>query len=455
MTKNKALTEEYFACAEALDGDIAGRRTALSYMENSTAIVHHQVVASSFIPRLFDNESWEAFRTISETTHRILVKVIEHYLSDPDYRSIFHFDKRLEELILCPRGYDAVLPFARIDTFLDEDTLECGFCEFNGDGSAGMNENREITHSLEQTATYQAFAAKHALEPCELFYPWVDEFIRIYESYERKVEQPRFAICDYLDLGVVDEFHIFCEYFAERGYECVVRDVRDLKWDGARLRDAEGLPIDAIWRRSVTNDVLEYWDQSQGLIEAVRNEGVALIGSFQGHLVHDKQIFDALYHTKTQAFLTDEENAFVKAHVPQTKFLDSAHVDLDEIRTTKDKWIIKPTDAYGAQDVYAGQSCTQQEWDTLIERFANGAAGAPFLAQTFITPYKTHTLRPDLEIAQLSDDEVDRTGAWYNNLNGLYVYNGHFQGIFSRLGPHPTISKQNEGMTAATIHVCE
>lgn len=455
LTKNSQLTEEYFACMDKLDGDIAGRRAAFDYMKNSTAIVHHQVVACSYVPRLFDNASWNAFKDIAETAHRILVKVINRYLDDPDYRSVFKFDPRLEELILCPRGYDAVLPFARIDTFLDEETLECGFCEFNGDGSAGMNENREITHSLEQGATYQAFGKKHQLEPCELFRSWVDEFIKIYDTYQHKRENPRFAICDYLERGVVDEFHIFCQYFAERGYECVVRDVRDLTWDGERLRDAEGLPVDAIWRRSVTNDVIDYWDESQGLIEAVRNEGVALIGSFQGHLVHDKQIFEALYHPKTQAFLTDEENAFVAAHVPQTRFLDSSEVNLDDIRTTKDHWIIKPTDAYGAQDVYAGQSCTQEEWDALIDRFANGAAGAPFLVQTFIAPYRTHTLRPDLNIEGLTDEQVDREGAWYNNLNGLYVYNGHFQGIFSRLGPHATISKQNEGMTAATIHVCE
>ena len=171
--------------------------------------------------------------------------------------------------------------------------------------------------------------------------------------------------------------------------------------------------------------------------------------------MHDKQIFDALYHPKTQSFLTDEENAFVASHVPQTKFLDSDHVDLDEIRASKGKWIIKPTDAYGAQDVYAGQSCTQDEWDALIERFANARAGAPFLVQRFITPYKTHTLRPDTHIEELADDEIDVKGAYYNNLNGLYLYNGKFQGIFSRLGPHATISKQNEGMTAATIHVCE
>ena len=41
----------------------------------------------------------------------------------------------------------------------------------------------------------------------------------------------------------------------------------------------------------------------------------------------------------------------------------------------------------------------------------------------------------------------------YNNLNGLYLYNGVFQGVFSRLGPLPTISKDMQGVTAATIWV--
>ena len=60
---------------------------------------------------------------------------------------------------------------------------------------------------------------------------------------------------------------------------------------------------------------------------------------------------------------------------------------------------------------------------------------------------------PDEDIENLTDDEVDRTGALYNNLSGLYLYNGHFQGIFSRLGPFPTISKDLKGITAATIRV--
>ena len=199
---------------------------------------------------------------------------------------------------------------------------------------------------------------------------------------------------------------------------------------------------------------MEYWDESQDLIEAVKAGAVALIGSFAGHLVHDKQIFEALRHPLTKAFLTNEENAFVERHVPQTLFLDDSEINLNEVRNNKDAWIIKPTDNYGAKDVYSGMACTQEKWNELIDTFANGASGAPFIVQTYIKPFKTRTLPPDVSLED-KNAPVSSEGSMYNNLSGLYLYNGTYRGIFSRLGPHPTISKDNEGITAATIHVCD
>ena len=454
MKTNAELTAEYFGIIDSLDGDVESRRHAHDYMKSSTAIVHHQVVDSTFVPRLFNQATYDAMKRVSETAHRILVKVIERYLADPSYREVFDFDERLVDLILIPRRYDAVLPFARVDTFLNEDDYTAKFCEFNGDGSSGMNENREITVSVAGTESFRRFvAAGHRIESCELFHAWIDDFIAIYATFENRVEKSRFAIVDYLENGVVDEFKLFARMFTQKGYPCVVADVRELSFDGSALRDKDGNRIDAIWRRCVTNDVMDHWDESQQMIDAVRAGKVALIGSFAGHIVHDKQIFSALYDPRTEAFLTPEEIAFVRETVPRTAFLDDAHIDLAEVRANKDAWIIKPTDAYGARDVYAGCAKTQAEWDDLVDRFANGEAGHPFLVQNSIQPYKTDTLPPDTGIDGLADDEVSSEPARYNNLNGLYLYNGRFQGVFSRLGPLPTISKDMKGITAATIWV--
>ena len=301
--------------------------------------------------------------------------------------------------------------------------------------------------------TFRTFAENHAVQGCDLFMPWVRAFMDIYGTFRFKVENPRVAICDYLENGVVDEFHIFAEKFREAGVECVVADVRELSFDGEVLTTPDGLPVNAIWRRSVTNDVLEFWDDSQDLINAVRARKVALIGAFSGHIVHDKQLFEVLFAPETQAFLTEEEIAFVEETVPMTAFLNDDQVNIDQIRANREEWIIKPTDHYGADNVYAGCEVSQEEWERVIDEFANERAGYPFIVQRYIRPFKTDTLPPDRGINEALDGAVESEPVPYNNLNGLYLYNGHFQGVFSRLGPHPTISKTNDGMTAATIWV--
>lgn len=456
MNANKAYTDEYLQHVAALDGDAQGMKAARNHMEHSTAIYHGTVVNSSYVPRFFDQKTYDYFKYASETTHRILVKVMREYLENPEYRHVYDIDERLVDLILLPRDYEAILPFARVDMFLDEDAMTAKFCEFNADGSSGMNENREITASMQGCGAYQAFAEQHKLATCDkaLFPGWVDEFLSIYDTYAFKVENPHIAIVDFLENAITEEFKIFSKLFAERGIECSVYDVRDLAYEDSRLigRKAfygrDNAPIDAIWRRSVTNDIIDNWEASQPLIEAVRARKVALIGSFAGHLVHDKQIFQVLFKPETKALLTDEENAFVEATVPFTAFLNDDEVDLDAVKREREGWIIKPVDAYGSKDVYAGLDFSDEEWAQIIDRYANSAAGAPFIVQRYCTPYRTMAL-------PLRGDEGDYTAEPqpYTNLSGLYLYNGRFTGVFSRLGPEPVISKKTGGITAATIWV--
>ena len=265
MQTNSELTREYFEIMDALDGDIQGRRDARAYMDRSTAIVHHQVVDSSFVPLLLNQRTYDTMKRTAETAHRILCKVIERYRTDPAYRDVFELDPRLVDLILLPRGYDATLPFARVDTFLNEDDYSVKFCEFNGDGSSGMNENREITVSVARSETFRRFVANHRIESCELFATWVREFLAIYDTYERKVPNPHVAVVDYLENGVVDEFKMYARVFSTNNAHCSVWDVRDLKFDGTALRDPDGKKVDAIWRRCVTNDVMDHWDESHSL----------------------------------------------------------------------------------------------------------------------------------------------------------------------------------------------
>ncbi len=453
MPSNSAYTDEYFDILFTHDGDIDSRRKSNAYMQNSTAIVHNEVTASTYIPRLFNQKSYNVMKRTAETMHQILCKVIQHYLDDPQYRRLFTYDPRLEELMLIPRGYDSLLPMARVDTFTNENTFQIQFCEINGDGSSGMNENREVTNAIKDSACFRAFDKRHRAQSCELFDSWVNTFLNVYSTYVNRVEQPRIAIVDYLEHSTINELNVYADTFRKHGYDCIVADVRKLSFDGEHLLDPEGQPIHAVWRRCVTNDVLEFWDESQPFLDAVRAQCFALIGSFAGHIVHDKQLFLVLNHEQTFAFLEDSEVSFIKRTVPFTTWLDDEHADLNTIRENRKDWIIKPTDHYGADEVYAGAAVSRVKWEDLIDQYANEGAGYPFLAQRYIEPYKTKTLPSDKNINNIDPANVQCDPVLYNNMNGLYLYDGVFQGVFSRLGPEPTISSDTGGVTAASIWV--
>ncbi len=77
-------------------------------------------------------------------------------------------------------------------------------------------------------------------------------------------------------------------------------------------------------------------------------------------------------------------------------------------------------------------------------------AGAPFWSSATARRSKTLAI-------PLYGTEADATvkPSPYNNMEGLYIYNGRFTGVFSRLGPEPVICKKTHGITAATIWVDE
>lgn len=453
MTKNAEYTQEYLDIVKSLDGDAPGRRAARSYVENSNAELFGRIVTSTYVPRFYDQETYNAFKYTAETTHAILCKVIQHYLDDPEYRKIFDYDPRIAELVLVPRGYPDYIPIMRMDVFTNEDTLECGFIEFNSDGTSGMTEDRTMNNSFAGSRAMTEFKSRHHVQSSDLFDRLVEELLDIYSRYEKCVDNPRWAMVDYFEQATMGEFKEYCRCFAEHGVECSPQDVRDLTYDGHVLRGADGRKIDVIWRRTVTNDLLNHWDESQAYLDAVRDGNVALIGSFAGHIVHDKQIFEALHNPLTHAFLTPEEIEFVETRVPKTCFLDDKYADLDDVRTNKDKWIIKPTDHYGSSDVFAGLMYSEDEWKALVDKYANSAAGEPFLLQTYLHPYKTQQLVPVRDIATYEDSDAPFEIAPYGNLNGLYLFNGKFAGVFSRMGPNAVISELRGDPVAATMWV--
>lgn len=187
---------------------------------------------------------------------------------------------------------------------------------------------------------------------------------------------------------------------------------------------------------------MAHYDEIQPFIQAVKDQNVCVIGSICTQIPHHKWLFKMLREKATMKFLTEEERQFVEEHIPYTNLLDSRFCRMDEILDDKDKWIIKPLDSYASRGVFAGVDYDDGEWEEIVHRHWN----KNYIYQEYYHPYRTNNIC-------FRDKEPQFQS--YTNMTGLYVYNGEFAGIYSRLSTGGIISSQYNERAVATLVVKE
>lgn len=391
------------------------------------------------IPKTYEEKTIKHFQEIVTMTYGIVTKVIRAYLEQPEYRKLFPFSKELEELILVPNGYDSLLPIACFDIFYDEDTEDFKFCEINTDGTSGMNEYTQNDRFYKDNYTHQYMKKKYDLRSFELFGSWIDCFMGLYGTYDKRIEKPQVAIVDFLDKALLGDFEGFAKRFEKRGIPCRICDIRDLRYDGSSLSAADGYRIDAIYRRAVTTDIMEDFDRVQPLIQAVTDRNIFMAGSFCTQIPHNKWLFYLLHREETHKLLSEEEIAFVERHIPKTFLLADGQCDRELILNDKDGYLLKPLDSYGCAGLYAGVECSGQEW----QRAVDACWGKDYICQEYCKQYRT--LNADF---LFGDGKVHP----FINMTRLFVYNGVFAGVYGRFAQGDTITTgKNERMAPAYV----
>lgn len=430
---------------------VESANSAKKYIQESTAKYHNRAVRTLYIPKIFTTNETEKFAELVKQLYTIFDKVIFEYENNQEYRKLFNFSSVLEELILRERTYSVNIPIARIDIFYNEETSEFQFCEFNTDGTSAMNEDRELNKALKLTKAYKEMEKKYTISTCELFDSWIDEFLKNYEAFAKKYQHkkiPNVAIVDFMEFATENEFKIFQERFLSREIQCEICDIRELKWNGKECIAPSGMVVDAIYRRAVTTDILAKQEEVTDLIEAVRANAVCLVGDFRTQIVHNKILFKILHLPQTKKLLCDEENEYIKAHVPYTVSLTTdlfnTNAELQaEVLNKKDGWIIKPEDSYGSHGVHAGTESTKEEWGERVQECIDKT----YILQRFYDPY----VLKNMDLTAIEND----TFKWSptSNLTGLFVYNGLFKGMYSRISYDKMISTQYNEMSLPTIIV--
>ena len=434
---------EYYAdiVRDRYEENAKSAKAATEYMKNSTAIYKGEAIPFLYMPKLFSKQAWDHLKGAANTICIILDKVMHRYYKDSSYRKLFPFSPELEELILLEAGYPRMLPISRLDIFFNEEDFSFKFCEFNADGASAMNEDRELNIALSTSDAMMEFKKKYEVTSFNLFDSWAKEFIEIYGTYENKVENPKVVITDFMDRGSPNEFIEFKKAFQRAGLDADIFEIRDFAIKNGELIAPDGKKIDAVYRRAVTRDIMERKNEVGAFLQAAHDNTVCIIGHFRTQIIHTKSIFAILRMPETFEFLTPEEREYVLLHVPETIKLKSGGFDFEDVIKNKDLWLIKPEDYYASKGVYAGIDMDTGAWRGVVAQ----AMDTPYLLQRYCTPFQSVNLdfndnpRPDFEL--------------YNNITGMFVYNGKLTGLYSRAGKMGTISALASGRTLASMVV--
>lgn len=422
---------------------IRDNQTIKDYLMESTAKYKDRVVRTLQVPKIFSSADAQIMFQVIEELYGVFDKVIEEYMVNPEYRKLFGFDEKLEDLILTPKKYKCNIPMSRIDLFLNEKTKAFKFCEFNTDGASAMNEDKELNKAFALTKAYEDFYTKYNGTTYELFYSWVDEALEVYGDYASNLDKlPNVCIIDFLENATINEFYIFKEAFEERGCKVSICDIRELELRDGVCYAKDGMKIDLIYRRAVTSDIMKHYDEVEIFLEAFRENAFCLVGDFRTQIAHNKVLYMILHKEQTKRLLNKKQISFVNNHIPYTVILDEIKDRADimkEVLNYKDKWIIKPEDSYGSKGVYAGVEIKSlKQWETII----HSHMGQKYILQEFHTPYRTDNIKVE-----------DGKCHWLDtsNLTGIFTYNGKAKGLYSRMSFEQMISTQYNEMTSPTM----
>lgn len=392
---------------------------------NSNAQYKGKPVPFLYHPMFFTEDDIDKFKKIADKIISITNHITERFLVDEDFRAKFRYPEFLNELIAVDNGYDINAPIGRFDVFY-EDYDNFKFCEINTDGSSAMNEDNIIARILKEAKAIKDFSRGYDMDYFELLDSWVEESMKIYDAYDKKVDRPNVAIVDFVESGTPNEFEDFKDAYIRKGYNCIIADPRELEYrDGKLYKD--DYRVDLIYRRIVTFELVEKIDEIGDFIEAYKDRAVCVIGSIKSQIMHNKIIFSILFEEDTLRGLPEDEREFIKNHIPYTKIFAGDDELFYEVLNNKDKFIMKPMDLNASQGVFAGRDFDDLEWEKRLKE----VWGKDYICQEFVVPF-----RRDFLVYKDNEFTTESLGS----IVGLFLYNEKFKGIYTRVGPNNIIS---------------
>jgi hypothetical protein len=157
-----------------------------------------------------------------------------------------------------------------------------------------------------------------------------------------------------------------------------------LEYSEGKLRSGD-YPIDLVYRRVSTRDLLTRWDLSHPLLRAYRDGVVCVVNSFRAEFAQRRSLFDLLTDEKVTVHLPIADRKLIRSSVSWTRVVSprktthgDKEVDLPEfILNQRERLALLPNEDSSDQRTYIGAEMTQIAWDRALRL----ALRSPYVVQ--------------------------------------------------------------------------
>lgn len=328
-----------------------------------------------FAPIVLSNHRWQQLSDKMAQLNQLLTR-LEPRLHEKHWLDWLGFAPQEQEWIRIDNQARSGRAISRVDGFLSEDPScpnSYQIVELNIDSPGGAAFLDVASATSQKSGLWQEFselAPGRTIPFSDALYDHLDlvwrDFLEDHPELSSSQGRPRIAIVDWITVSTHREFDLLAEGLRKRGYDAIVADPRELQYKGERLRDYDGRPIDLLYRRVLVEDMLRDPLGSSALIKACRAGTCCIINSFSSKPLTVKSLLALFHDPAGRQLLSESECKLVDEIIPLTLKLDKESAS--KVKSEQERFVLKPSDGWGAQGLYLGWRCTKQEWAEHLRR---------------------------------------------------------------------------------------
>jgi len=169
---------------------------------------------------------------------------------------------------------------------------------------------------------------------------------------------------------------MFERFFHRRGVACCICEPASLSFDGSTLRACDGKPVNLVYRRVLTSEMLARPEETKDLRAAYLAGAVCVVNSHRAKLLHKKMSLALLSDESYCELYTPAQRGVINQFVPWTRRVREGPTTrhtrivpdlLAHIVAHQRELVLKPNDEYGGKGVILGWTASSADWESAVQ----------------------------------------------------------------------------------------